>query len=31
MDNYVEKLKLFAFNFAPREWMPCEGQLLNIE
>lgn len=28
--NNFGKTKLFAFNFTPREWLPCEGQILPI-
>lgn len=23
-------VKIFAFNFAPRQWAPCDGQLMSI-
>lgn len=31
MNAYVGNIKLFAFNYAPRNWMHCEGQLLQIQ
>jgi microcystin-dependent protein len=30
MDEYLGTVKLFGFNFAPRGWMTCQGQLLSI-
>lgn len=31
MDNpFIGLIALFAFNFAPRGWSTCEGQLLSI-
>ena len=30
MEPYMGTVELFAFNFAPRGWVPCEGQLLLI-
>ncbi len=30
MDAYVGEIRLFAGNFAPRDWAFCNGQLLNI-
>ena len=30
MDFYLAQIILFAGNFAPRGWMPCNGQLLQI-
>jgi microcystin-dependent protein len=30
MDEFIGTLKLFGFNFAPRGWMTCQGQLLSI-
>jgi microcystin-dependent protein len=29
-DNYLGEIAIFAFDFAPVDWMPCEGQLLPI-
>ena len=29
-DPFVGQIALFAFNFAPRGWLPCTGQLLPI-
>jgi microcystin-dependent protein len=30
MDGFIGQILLFAFNYAPRQWMPCEGQMLQI-
>ena len=30
MDHYVGQIELFPFNFAPKFWSTCEGQLLSI-
>jgi microcystin-dependent protein len=30
MDEYMGIVKLFAGNFAPRNWMFCDGRLLSI-
>jgi microcystin-dependent protein len=30
MDPFIGLIKLFPYNFAPRYWAPCEGQLLSI-
>jgi microcystin-dependent protein len=30
MEPYIGTVELFAFNFVPKEWLPCEGQLLSI-
>lgn len=30
MESYTGTVELFAFNFAPKGWEPCEGQLLSI-
>ena len=27
---YISELRIFAFNFAPRNWAQCNGQLLPI-
>jgi microcystin-dependent protein len=29
-DQFVGEIRLFPFNFAPRGWAKCEGQLLSI-
>ncbi|ACV63155.1 Tail Collar domain protein [Desulfofarcimen acetoxidans DSM 771] len=29
MDPLLGDIELFAFDFAPRHWMPCEGQTLS--
>lgn len=30
MDSYIGEIKMFTGNFAPRDWMFCQGQLLAI-
>ena len=30
MEPYIGDIELFAFDFAPMDWLPCEGQTLNI-
>jgi len=30
MDGFIGQILLFAFNYAPRQWLPCEGQMLQI-
>lgn len=30
MDEFLGCIKLFGFNFAPRGWATCQGQLLSI-
>ena len=30
MDEFLGCIKLFGFNFAPRGWLLCQGQLLSI-
>lgn len=30
MDEYIGTIKVFGFNFAPRGWALCQGQLLPI-
>ncbi len=30
MDNYLGTILAFGFNFAPRGWLLCEGQILQI-
>lgn len=30
MDPFIGEIRAFGFGYAPREWMPCEGQLLPI-
>lgn len=30
MDPYLGQIEVFAFDYAPRGWMKCEGQLLPI-
>lgn len=31
MDGYIGEIKLFAGNFAPRNWELCDGRLLPIK
>ncbi len=30
MEQFIGQIGLFAFNFAPRGWAFCEGQILPI-
>ena len=30
MDPYVAEIRIFAFNFAPKGWATCDGQLMPI-
>ena len=30
MEDFIGTIKLFGFNFAPRGWALCEGQLMSI-
>lgn len=30
MDFFIGSIQLFAFNFTPRNWLPCEGQIMGI-
>jgi microcystin-dependent protein len=30
MNPFLGQVQLFAFSFAPRGWVPCDGQLLPI-
>lgn len=30
VDQYIAEISIVAFNFAPRNWMQCNGQMLNI-
>jgi len=30
MEPYIGELSTFAFDWAPRGWMPCNGQVLQI-
>jgi len=30
MDPFLAQIKLFAFQFAPMDWVACEGQILQI-
>lgn len=31
MDVFIGQIELFPYQFAPREWASCEGQMLSIE
>lgn len=30
-DNFLGEIRLFPIGYAPRGWLPCEGQLLSIQ
>ena len=30
MVGYISQIGLFPYTFAPKGWLPCEGQLLEI-
>ena len=30
MDPFVAEIRIFPFNFAPRNWARCNGQLMPI-
>ena len=30
LDPFIGQIELFGFNFAPRGWAKCEGQILSI-
>jgi len=30
MEKYTSEIRLFAFDFAPKGWAKCEGQLLPV-
>jgi microcystin-dependent protein len=30
MDAYIGEIRLLSFGFAPRNWLPCQGQLCPI-
>ena len=30
MNAYVGQVQAFGFGFAPRNWQPCNGQLMRI-
>lgn len=30
-DNFLGELRLFAFGRVPRNWLPCNGQILTIQ
>jgi len=29
-ESYLGEIKMFAGNFTPRDWLPCDGRILNI-
>lgn len=29
-DPYLGEIRIFTYNFVPLDWLPCEGQTLNI-
>ncbi|MES2611708.1 MAG: tail fiber protein [Pseudomonadota bacterium] len=31
MDPFIGEIRLFGFNFAPRDWAPCDGRTLTIQ
>jgi microcystin-dependent protein len=31
MDCLIGQIELFPYNFTPMGWLPCEGQMLNIQ
>ena len=31
MDEYMGAVKLFAGEFVPQRWLPCDGRLLTID
>jgi microcystin-dependent protein len=30
MQPFIGQIQLLPYNFAPREWAPCDGRLLQI-
>ncbi len=30
MDPFIGEIRAFGFNFTPRDWAPCSGQLLQV-
>ena len=30
MESYIGEIKLFAYTRTPENWLPCEGQLLDV-
>ncbi len=30
METYLGSIQLFAFNFTPKDFLPCDGALLEI-
>jgi microcystin-dependent protein len=30
MEPFIGQIELFAFNFAPKSWMVCTGQMMQI-
>lgn len=31
MEAFLGSVVLFAFNYAPQGWLPCDGQLLPVD
>lgn len=31
MEPFLGQIQLFPYNFAPRGWIACQGQLLSID
>lgn len=31
MDPYLGEIQVFAFGFAPRDWLPCDGRVLPLQ
>ncbi|GAB3523786.1 phage tail protein [Emticicia fontis] len=29
-DNYIGEINIFGFNYAPKDWAACDGQILSI-
>jgi microcystin-dependent protein len=30
MEPFLAQIQLFAFDFAPRGWLPCDGQVMPV-
>ncbi|RFS16202.1 phage tail protein [Emticicia sp. C21] len=30
LDNYIGEINIFSFGFTPKNWSPCDGQLISI-
>lgn len=31
LEPFIGEIQIFPYNFVPKDWAPCEGQLLNIQ